>query len=190
MVGLWPAGWRPDPDAAFGQATPLLLTVALPPALQGAAEALRGRLDPARAARTPAHLTLFRHLPGREAPALLADCRALADLAPGFHVAPPRRVDGALHAPVSSPALDLLRAELAARWHGLLLPADQAPPRLHLTLASSFPKTALLPPPLPAGPHRAPGLLLWRHLGALSPRDRTTRGEAFWSPLVAVAFRR
>jgi hypothetical protein len=185
MAGLWPAGWNALPEAAPGEAVPLVLTVALPAQVQRAADALRQRLDPERAARTPAHLTLFRHLPGREAPALLADCRALADRAPHFTLGPARRVEGALHAPVSSEALSQLRAELAERWHGLLMPGDAAPPRLHLTLAGRQPRDAPLPPPLPAGPHRAGGLLLWRYRGPARPS-----GEAFWSPLVAVAFRR
>jgi hypothetical protein len=81
------------------------------------------------------------------------------------------------------PDLDALREALAGRWHGLLLPGDAAPARLHLTLAAEFPARDALPPPLPPGPHRAPGLLLWRHLGPQA------RGEPFWSPLVAVGFR-
>jgi hypothetical protein len=185
MVGLWPAGWKVGEDGGAAGAVPLLLTVAMPAAVQRAADALRHRLDPERAARTPAHLTLFRHLPGAEAPALLADCRALADRAPCFTLGPARRVDGALHAPVSSGDLLLLREALAARWHGLLMPGDAAPPRLHITLAGKAPLREAMPPPLPPGPHRAGGLLLWRHNGAA-----TRRGEAFWSPLVAVAFRR
>jgi hypothetical protein len=166
-------------------AAPLLLTVALPPALQAAADAQRRALDPARAARTPAHLTLFRHLPGPGLAALAADCRALAADAPGFTVGPAARVGEALHARVMSPALEALRDELARRWHGLLLPGDAAPPRLHISLAGRHAAGAPLPLPLPAGPHRAGGLLLWALHGAGSGR-----GEAFWSPLVAVAFRR
>ena len=43
-----------------------MLTLAMPGALQRAADAIRGRLAPEAAARAPAHLGLFRHLPGAE----------------------------------------------------------------------------------------------------------------------------
>lgn len=80
-------------------------------------------------------------------------------------------------APVSSPAADLLREELAQRWHGLLAPGDIAPPRLHVSLQKSA-RTAP-PPPVPGGgPWQSPGLLLWQY------------GKALWTPLVAFAFRR
>ncbi|MGL6044135.1 MAG: hypothetical protein ACRC1J_09440, partial [Sandaracinobacteroides sp.] len=76
MTGLWPAGWKADP--ARLPAAPLVLTAALPPAVQQAADASRGRLQPEAAAHAPAHLTLFRHLPGLKADELLRDIRALA----------------------------------------------------------------------------------------------------------------
>lgn len=80
-------------------------------------------------------------------------------------------------APVLSPQTDDLRADFAERWHGLLAPGDIADPRLHLSLARGR-RSDSVPPPLPAGPHIAPALLLWQY------------GKAAWTPLVAFAFRR
>ncbi|TPE59242.1 hypothetical protein FJQ54_14385 [Sandaracinobacter neustonicus] len=171
MAGLWPAGWR-QPDAAAG-AAPLILTLALPEALQRATDALRGRLAPEAAAHAPAHLGLFRHLPGLQAAIIEADMRAMATgTAPTFRLGPPQRWDRLWVAPATG--LDALRDELAARWHGLLAAPDMGRPRLHISLCGG-PDS---PPPLPEGPWRACGLLLWQY------------DKACWRPLVACRFRR
>jgi len=184
-----------------GGTAPLILTAALPPALQAAADAARSRLYPEGAARAPAHLGLFRHLPGTMADDLGHDIRALAAQmpAPMLELCPAHRKAGALMLPVQSLALDHLRADLAARWHGLLAPGDIAPPALHITLAGAraparqttvtgarapcapASQTAQIPPALAAAQWRCPGLLLWRVGGY---------GEACWSPLVAWRFHR
>jgi hypothetical protein len=185
MTGAWPASVR-APDGPPGPIpAPLLLTAALPPALAAVLAEARRTLDPARAARTPPHLTLFRHLPGPELLALLADIRAMVrgQPAPAFRLDPPRATRGAAMARVRSDALDALRAALAERWHGLLAPGDVAPPLLHVTLGRGRPEGAPLPA-LPAGPHRVPALLLWAH-GGEGQRD-----EPRWTPLVAIPFRR
>jgi hypothetical protein len=205
MAGLWPAGWAPSgpPVAATAQAAPLILTVALPDALQRQADAIRGHSRPEAAARAPAHLTLFRHLPGLQQPALVQTLRSLVvGPPPGLRVLPPVRWGDRWVAPVRAPDLDRLRAELADHWHGLLAPGDHAPPRLHISLSQG----RAAPPPLPEGPWPARGLLLWRH-EATDTRRRperegppfaaergrpllaAERGGPFWSPLVAVAFR-
>lgn len=181
MVGLWPAGWAPACAGRLPTATaaPLILSVAVPDALQRAAEAVRGVHAPEAAARTPAHLTLFRHLPGLELRALVSDMRqAMAGEAPTFRVQLPKAWNGRWVAPVGAPGLDALRAELAQRWHGLLAPGDLAHPHLHISLSTG--RSA--PPALPEGPWRARGLLLWAH----QPDER---GGPFWTPLVALAFR-
>lgn len=179
MAGLWPAGWAArcaDPGHA-----PLILTAALPAALQQAADAVRNRLQPAAARHAPAHLTLFRHLPGGGAAELLRDVRTLAADAPAplVHLGPLQRWEGLRGdmlwvAPAASPALDRLREGLAQRWHGLLVPGDAAPPRFHISLG----KGAVPPPSLPEGPWRLSVLLLWQY------------GETCWTPLVACRFRR
>ena len=214
MAGLWPAGWAPGPTApaAAPTARPLILTLALPDGLQRQADALRGARVPDAARAAPAHLSLFRHLPGLEAEALsrtLKGCCAAA--APVFRLGPPVRWDGLWVAPVDVPDLDALREELAQRWHGLLVPGDHAPPRLHISLG----KGSGAPPALPEGPWRARGLLLWQHCagppdaagqrGGLhsaafrggphsaafrgGSHSAAFRGGPFWRPLVAFAFR-
>lgn len=181
MVGLWPAGWAPASPGRLPTATaaPLILTVALPDALQRAADAVRGSHAPEAAARTPAHLTLFRHLPGLELPALVSTMRqAVAGAVPTFRVQPPQAWNGRWVAPVEGSGLDALRTELAERWHGLLAPGDHGAARLHISLSTG--RSA--PPALPEGPWRARGLLVWAH----QPDER---GGPFWTPLVALAFR-
>jgi hypothetical protein len=163
-------------DSRSSPAAPLILTAALPPALQQAADVLRGRMAPQAAMHAPAHLTLFRHLPGPAVADLLNDMRALAagSTAPVGRLKVPVRWEGLWVAPLVAPALDALRADLADRWHGLLAPGDLAPPRLHLSLGPG----ANPPPSLPETEWRVPGLLLWQY------------GEACWTPLVACRFRR
>lgn len=142
MTGAWPAGVAAPPrQAPVALAAPLVLTAALPPSLDRWLAEARARLDPGRAARTPPHLALFRHLPG---PLLMARVRS----------------DG----------LDGLRAALGERWHGLLAPGDSAPAPLHVTLAggrgAAGPASAA-----PPGPHRVAALLLWAHRGAAGQSD-------------------
>lgn len=195
MAGLWPAGWAPrsDTSIALPPAAPLILTVALPEALQRQADAIRSTRAPAAAASAPAHLSLFRHLPG---PALAeignSLRRMVASSAPTMILQAPAAWNGRWVVPVRAPALDALRAELADGWHGLLSPGDHAPPRLHISL-SGGPEA---PPPLPEGPWPARGLLLWRYAGGPgSAAERggassaAERGGPFWTPLVAFAFR-
>ena len=173
MAGLWPAGWE-RPAAAVGPA-PLILTVALPAALQRAADGIRGRLAREAAAHAPAHLGLFRHLPGLQAAAIEADVRAVASgPAPAFRLGAPESWGGLWVAPAHGPALDELREALAERWHGLLAAPDGGRPKLHISLS----KGRQAPPELPAGPWTAQGLLIWQY-------DQT-----FWRPLVACRFRR
>jgi hypothetical protein len=199
MAGLWPAGWKPGERTA-GQSV-LILTVALPDALQRQACALRRQLAPEAARRAPAHVSLFRHLPGLQQDSLVGDIRTVAasaapELQPEFQLEPPVRWGGLWVARMRSAGLDALRADLADRWHGLLSPGDLAPPRLHLSLGPGTQP----PPPLPGGPWRAPGLLLWQHSGPIGgpagaggrgkPMGQDERDGAFWTPLVACAFRR
>lgn len=175
MTGLWPAGWfsaRDECNPGRNPASPLILTAALPRALQAAADARR---QPEAAHHAPAHLGLFRHLPCLQAAELSRDAKAImAEIeAPFATMLPPVRREGLWVAPAQVPALDELREVLAMRWHGLLAPGDKAPPRLHISLT----RATAPPEPLPSGPWRLPGLLLWQY------------GEACWTPLVALAFR-
>jgi hypothetical protein len=189
MAGLWPAGWAPKGPASVtpcSAASPVILTVALPDALQQQACAVRAHRSPDAAGRAPAHISLFRHLPGLHRDALVTDIRALvgSQPAPRLPFDLPVRWGGLWVARARCPELDRLRAELADRWHGLLAPGDLAPPRLHISLGAGRQP----PPPLPIGPWRARGLLLWAHAGPAAGQGNEHDG-AFWTPLVACAFR-
>lgn len=179
MAGLWPAGWEADPGAATPVAAPLILTAALPPALGAVLDDWRRSHYAQGAARAPAHLTLFRHLPGLQAPLLAADARRVLAQTPPLHLrlAPPALRDGALVVRVRSPMLTALRRALADLWDPWLLPGDRADPDLHVTLAGRKAHPVRLPDRR-AGALQAealsPGLLLWRH------------GEPKWTPLVAL----
>jgi hypothetical protein len=183
MTGLWPARWGEPAAGVVPPAQPLVLTAALPPAVQGACDAARRQLYPEGAKRAPAHLTLFRHLPGLLMAQLLHDMRALAAAtpAPGLRLGAPRTKNDALSVPVESPGLDDLRADLADRWHGLLAPGDLVSPLLHITIAGPRATATGAIAPLPGGQLRCPGLLLWLPGGY---------GEACWRPLVACRFPR
>jgi 2'-5' RNA ligase len=109
------------------------------------ADGLRRRWFPPERNQVPAHITLLRHLPpSREAEVrrMLA-CHARA--AP-----PPARIDrlldlgGGVALHVESPALQSIRAEIAERLHGLLLPPDQAEPRLHITIQNQVSRAEAL----------------------------------------------
>lgn len=177
MAGLWPAGW--NMGCAEPKSAPLILTLALPPAPQRAADAARNLHAPQAARHAPAHISLFRHLPGPSFDLLANDLAALTrtTVPPSFNIRSPVWQEGIWMAPVLSPETCDLREALAEHWHGMLAPGDIAAPRLHLTL-SRRPRTERPPPALPAGPHSSPALLLWQY------------GKAAWTPLVAFAFRR
>lgn len=171
------------------KAAPLILTLALPDALQRQADVVRAAARPDAALRAPAHCTLFRHLPGlRRAEIVRLLQRVRPATQPDLDVLPPVRWGDRWVAPLAAPVVDALRAELADSLHGLLAPGDLAPPRLHISLSDG----RAPPPPLLPGPWRARGLLLWRHDGPLAERSgygiALQRGGPFWTPLVAVAF--
>ncbi len=151
-------------------AAPLILTLALPAPLFARLDALRRAHYPPELNRVPAHLTLFRHLPGPQAPALVRDLRAeaRAGAAPLIRLAGPISLGRGVAIRVESPALEELRLRLAERWAPLLVPQDRAPFRPHVTIANKLapgaartlleqlrrsfrPETAI-----------ATGLLLWR----------------------------
>ncbi|MCS6986527.1 MAG: 2'-5' RNA ligase family protein [Sphingomonadaceae bacterium] len=122
------------------QASPgaVVLTLRLPARLQERLEALRRRYYPPARNRVPAHLTLFRQLPG---PALDEVTDAIAQEAVRtppfpFQLLPPRAWGGAIVLPVTSEDLMDLHARLAERMALLLGAADRGPYRPHVTLAN------------------------------------------------------
>jgi len=122
----------------------LLLLAELPPTVRAAADRWRAVLAPPAAGRMPAHISLFRHLPGPSAAMLVADVRRLvrANRAPMLVLQPPRLWDRALVIPVCAPELLAMRDTLADWWAPMILPNEQGTPRLHITLAAGLDRKA------------------------------------------------
>jgi hypothetical protein len=90
---------------------------------------------PADRNRLPAHITLFHHLP----PSALAEVKArlkrlCAVAPPDALLAEVMLLGHGVAFRVESPGLLALRDELADVFAGLLIPQDQARPRLHVTV--------------------------------------------------------
>ncbi len=121
-------------------AAPLILALVLPRDLFDRLDARRRAYYPPARNRVPAHLTLFHHLPGPQAPRLAEDLRAemAAALAPELWLSGLVSLGRGVAVRVESPALLELRARLAARWEALLVPQDRAAFRPHVTLANKL----------------------------------------------------
>ena len=115
---------------------PLIVTAELPPALQAWADRLRRDHYPPERNQVAAHVTLCHALPP-SSEAELRDCLAAAAR---DHAPLPARLDGIVAfgrgtaLGISSPEMLALWEELAERFHGLLTPPDEHPPRLHMTI--------------------------------------------------------
>jgi hypothetical protein len=107
---------------------PLVVTALLEPAVQARFESWRRAYYPAAGNRVPAHLTLFRQLPGRELDAVRRRIKLIcAEAAPPVvTVTEVVRRDAGVAFRVRSPALVDICDELAAGWFGLLTPQDRA----------------------------------------------------------------
>lgn len=100
------------------------------------ANGLRRQYYPVEHNRVPAHITLFRHLPGHYATQVV-DCakRITAEYAPPSAMLSDvlRRDGGAAYA-LESPELNAMHDQLAEQFHGLLTVQDQGQLRLHITV--------------------------------------------------------
>ena len=152
---------------------PLILTLMLDADTQAWLDALRRAHFPPERNLVPAHFTLFHALPGIELDSVLA---ALADecgaTAPGtVRIGPPRFLGRGVALAVSAPAVEVLRARLAARWRDWLTPQDRQGWRPHATVQNKVAAEraralhAELAARLPVREGRAEGLLLWRYRG-------------------------
>ena len=114
---------------------PIIVTALCGPGDDGWLQQLRRTYYPAERNRVPAHLTLFHQLPPGLAPELSARLAEAAAAAP-----PPAMLAGIMDLGegtafrVESAALEAIREDLAGAFHGLLIPADRAPWRPHVTI--------------------------------------------------------
>lgn len=115
---------------------PLVVTAALPAALQGKAEGLRRAHYPVERNQVPAHVTLLRALP----PSLEAETRNLLGNLAAEMPPVPATLTGVMDLgtgtalAIDSPAMLDLRGLIAERFHGMLTLQDQGVPRLHVTV--------------------------------------------------------
>lgn len=152
---------------------PLVVTAELDEGAFDWFEDLRRAHYPADRNQTPAHLTLFHSLPGREevavAEALRAACRGRGPAA--VEVRGPWSLGRGVAYRVASPELEALRADLAETFDPWLRGLDRAPWRPHITVQNKAdPQEArrlLERLQLEFEPFgiEATGLLVWRWLG-------------------------
>ncbi len=157
-----------DPDH-----DPLILTLMLDAGTQAWLDALRRAHFPPERNLVPAHVTLFHALPADGLDAVIAalaeECRGAAPSA--VRIGPPRFLGRGVALSVAAPAVEALRARLAARWRAWLSPQDKQGWRPHATIQNKVaPERARalhaeLAAGLPAREGRAEGLLLWRYRG-------------------------
>ncbi len=122
---------------------PIIITAEMGKADQVWANGLRAKHFPPERNFLDAHITLFHHLP----PSHLAEIKSrLAALASEFpppvaHLTDVMMLGRGVAFRVDSPELLSIRDELAEEFRGLLIPQDQARPRLHITVQNKVEPT-------------------------------------------------
>jgi 2'-5' RNA ligase superfamily len=115
---------------------PVIITAEMGKADQAWANGLRREHFPPERNVLDAHITLFHHLP----PSHLAEIKSrLAALAgecppPVAHLTEVMMLGRGVAYRIDCPELLAIRDELAEEFRGLLIPQDQARPRLHITV--------------------------------------------------------
>ena len=115
---------------------PIIITAEMGKADQAWANALRREHFPPERNYLDAHITLFHHLPPGHLPEIKSRLAAVASECP-----PPVAwlsevllLGRGVAYRIDSPELLAIRDELAHEFRGLLIPQDQARPRLHITV--------------------------------------------------------
>jgi hypothetical protein len=152
---------------------PLILTALFEAPVQARFEALRRAHYPAELNQVPAHVSLFHHLPGREFEAVKRRLKAVCGPLPPpvVDVVGLRSLGKGVALKLRSPALDGIRAELAAGWDTLLIPQDRAGFQAHMTIQNKVTPAAaratLLALEAGFAPFatRAVAIAIWRYLG-------------------------
>lgn len=151
---------------------PLILTARFGSRAQALFQRLRDMHFPPERNIVPAHLTLFHHLPGGELQAVSDRLAMLVRSAAVFEVeiSGLRSLGRGVAFEIRSETLEALRAELAAGWHGLLIPQDQQGWRPHVTIQNKVEPAvakallATLSRDFMPWRGRIAGLSLWRYL--------------------------
>ena len=115
---------------------PIIITAEMGRPDQAWANGLRRAHFPADRNFIDAHITLFHHLPPGHLPEIKSRLAALvADNAtPAAQLTDVMLLGNVVAFRVDSPELLAMRAELADAFQGLLVPQDQVPPKLHITV--------------------------------------------------------
>jgi 2'-5' RNA ligase superfamily len=116
--------------------TPIIITAEMGKADQAWANALRAQHFPPDRNFLDAHITLFHHLPPGHLAEIKARLGALTGECPPpvAHLSEVMMLGGGVAYRVESAELLNIRDELAEDFRGLLVPQDQARPRLHITI--------------------------------------------------------
>lgn len=129
----------------------------------------------------PAHLTLFRHLP----PSLVRELGSR--LVEATRAPPPHAVIAGVMdlgegtaLRVESEALGTIRADLAAAFHGLLMPQDQAPWQPHITIQNKVTRRAARALQTQLGADFAPRPIAIRALAAWRYADGAWEPAKTW----------
>ena len=115
---------------------PIIITAEMGKTDQAWANGLRRAHFPVARNFVDAHITLFHHLPPSHLPEIKSRLAALvADYpAPVAHLTDVMLMGSAVAFRIDSPELLSLREELADAFRGLLIPQDEASPKLHITV--------------------------------------------------------
>ncbi len=115
---------------------PIIITAEMGKADQAWANGLRRAHFPPERNFLDAHITLFHHLPPNHLPEIKSRMAKLAGESPPpvAHLGEVMMLGRGVAYRVNSPELISIRDELAEEFRGLLIPQDEARPRLHITV--------------------------------------------------------
>ena len=145
---------------------PIIITAEMGKTDQAWANGLRRAHFPVARNFVDAHITLFHHLPPSHLPEIKSRLAALvADYpAPVAHLTDVMLMGSAVALRIDSPELLSLREELADAFRGLLIPQDEASPKLHITVQNKGPSLRSRP-----ADGADPVLAAQKRLGATRP---------------------
>lgn len=115
---------------------PIIITAEMGKSDQSWANGLRRTHFPAERNFLDAHITLFHHLPPSHLPEIKSRLAALAAKCPPpvANLSEVMMLERGVAYRMDSTQLLFIRDELAHEFRGLLIPQDQARPRLHITV--------------------------------------------------------